>query len=432
MSEANQRLRAMATRYKPSVNIEQAPKLWLPLSFVVLGWFSLLVDGLLLLANRVPIAQQAWSLTEVVLLIHVFTLGFLTMTMMGLLYQWVPVVFDVTPTPPGWGLLQGLVYVASLLTFLDGWFRGDLGEVVTGGVGLATAIVLFTILVASRLALSSRRADTVTFGVYAALGGLNATWILGLILALGLSGIVTTNPTQWIPQHILTAAVAWVGTLVFSVQLKLGPMFTMASSDDQRGVPVPLILAWLGLLLWWFGPRGSLLPSILFGTAAVGAFWFLRLWQDRGKAPTPDRVLWTAQAGWLLWLAASMSIDWAPAVSGILFATGALVLILGYQSRILPFVIALVVARHLPGPPHKAFFLARALGSPWVPLSALLGSLLTGLSLSVGVASRQSQWVELAGIVLVLTVLFHVGLMLRQVMTGRRQGLNRLPVHSDY
>ncbi len=49
---------------------------------------------------------------------------------------------------------------------------------------------------------------------------------------------------------------------------------------------------------------------------------------------------------------------------------GMLTLLFRYQSRIFPFVAAVALARRLPGPTFKAFFMARAMDfqSSWVLL----------------------------------------------------------------
>jgi hypothetical protein len=430
MSEPDDRLLAMGARYKPTVNIGAAPPPGLPLPFVGLGWLFLLALAILLFTAPGPVAEGWWGLPEVVLAVHVFTLGFLSLTMMGLLYQWVPVVFDVAPVPLAWGFGQSAIYLMGLLVFLDGWATDSRRLVAAGGGGLAAAIVLFTALIGGRLGTSHRQPDWVTRGVTVALAGFNATWVLGLLMAFSFLGLPGIRPTHWLYDHILTASVAWVGTLVMSVQLKIGPMFAMARSENDREVALPFILVWAGLgLSWVLGPASRVhwLPDLLLAGAGASTLQLLRRWRRHSQAPTPDRVLWPAQMGWMLWTAAGLLLIWSPVLGFLSFAAGALTLVLGYQTRIVPFITALAVAHRLPGPPFKAFFLARALGSPWAPVSAAAGPVVLGCLLAVGILDRSPDWVAAGGLVLALTVVLHGGLILTQLAAGRRQGMSRPP-----
>jgi len=215
-------LAELARSYRPSVNVAQAPRLLGPIPFVVAGWVALVVAAIRVALLAPDLAFGAFRAPAVVLTVHVVTLGFLTLTMTGLLYQWVPVVFDVPPLPLGWMWLQGGLYAVGLSLFLAGWGVGVPDAVIGGAAGLATALALFVTLVANRVAASRRPRDAVHVGLILALTGITATWVLGFLLA------TESEPPWALGLHIVTAIGAWVATLVATVQLKLVPMFTMS------------------------------------------------------------------------------------------------------------------------------------------------------------------------------------------------------------
>lgn len=420
-----EQLRALAGAYRPSVNVAQAPHPLLVLPFLAAGWISLVVAGLLSVRFAPLLAQRSFAAFPVLGLVHLVTLGFLTTTILGTLHQWIPVVFDVQALDPKLASRQALIWGGGLLIFLLGWFVGDVGMVAAGGGIAALGLLLFTVLASERLAKSTRPRDTIFWTVSGALLALNLVWALGLGMALSWNGASIGLPQpEVLAVHLATALVVWMGLLMMGVELKLVPMFAMASLQNLRvgGPPTLAVAGYTAFLLspWWNAL--SALAAVFWLAAALWALgqvgWSLRY----GKAPRPkDRVFVPVVLAWLLWAAAA----WASLGSGwltvLLALGGAGLFILGYQSRILPFVIALYISRRLPGPAAKAFFLARSLHTGWGPPAVSLAWLLALAGFGLGIGQHQASYVAAAGALVVATMALHLLALAYGVGTGYRR-----------
>ncbi|MCY0884358.1 MAG: hypothetical protein OWV35_00565 [Firmicutes bacterium] len=423
MSDETRRLEEMARSYKPTINIARAPGPMAPAFFLALGWFFLAWAGVALLHQAPALAANNWAAPGVLGLVHLYTLGFLTMTMSGLLYQWIPVVFDRPPVEPVMAWSQGILYSIGVTLLVAGMRGAGAGWMAAGGTVTAAALVWLTWLDARRVLTSPRRPDALTALILAALAGLNLTWLWGLTMAFGFS-LGRPAPYYVLGLHISTALVAWVATLVMGVELKLVPMFTMARVEGQR-VAGPPVLAWAGLFLFWLAGE---VPALL--NAAAGLWMLAALWTGRqlwtigrsGRAPAFDRVLVGVIAGWVLWFLAALALPADPALAVELMFGGALLFILGYQSRILPFIAAVALARRMPGPPQKAFFIARQLGpAQGAVVSTILGTLLV-LALGWGVTAGSISAVRLAGALVLLLLAAHIGSLAGAAWAGYRGG----------
>ena len=395
-------LESLGRRYRPSVNIARAPAAGVPLPFMLAGWGFLIWAAWELAASRTLLVERAFGAPTVIAAVHGVTLGFLTMTMTGFLYQWIPVVFDVPALPRWFSWTEGAVYSLGLVVFLDGWLTGVLWRLAIGGILLSLALIAFAAGSALRVAQSRRPRDTVTAAVVLALCGLTATWVMGLIMATNLAA--GREASGWLALHIVIALAAWVATLVSGVQLKLVPMFSM-SRVEGRLTALPLVLLWLGVGAaaaghWFFVP-GMVTAAVLWLLAAALALVLVTRIRRQGKAPEPDSVFVTILSGWGLWVLAALLLLFSPPLAVIAALGGGIVMVLGYQARLAPFMVALSVARRMPGPPQKAFFMARAMNSQNGPRLIGLAMPLAVLFLLAAMVQHQAAEV-LAGTVLVM------------------------------
>jgi len=408
--------------YKPSVNIAQAPKTVGPMLFFVTGWVSLAWEAGLLAALRGDVARGAWGSPAVIGLVHGFTLGFLTMTMIGVLTQWVPVVFDVPPIPLSRIYWVWAVYTTGVILFVTGFLWPFPIALALGGILVATAITVMTVFVGGQLRRSKRPGDSMRGALAVSLASLNLAWILGLGMALAWVGWWPWP--HFLTWHLVTVLVGWVGLTLLAVQMKLVPMFAMGKMD--RVYPaVPVVLAVLGIGVgwtWpWTGTVGREWSAILWGasglTAVIQVLWVVRT----GKSPSRDPVFWGVFVGWLEWLLAAYWVTDHPVWSVFLMLWGAFTFIAAYQSRILPFIVALAIARKLPGPPAKAFFMAQSL-NPRRSLSILAGaSLLGALAILDGLRYHRAEGFFIAAGVLGMMLIAHIGQLALGIRRGRRE-----------
>lgn len=407
-----------APKYRPSVFIDRAPQLSMPLLFVVTGWLSALGLGVAVAHLAGLVAHDQWGAMPVLGMVHLATLGFLTMTMMGVLNQWIPVVFNV-PAERIWpAVLHYVLYTSSVATFVSGFFDRSPTMLGIGAGGVSLAIIWFSIRMVRAIAAAERVRDAVTYIIYAALSGLNIIWILGVVMVIGI--IHLRSNAFWIPLHISTALVGWIGLLVMAVQLKLVPMFSMGKTDQVR-LGLPAWLAGIGLLAYWTGAGISQvrwISSILWMSATIAAILQIRAILQTRRTQSVDVVLVIAYGAWILWFLAALCAFWDPAMSVILMFCGAFLFIFGYQARIFPFMIAVAVSRKLPGPVFKAFFMAQSLQAKRTPL-IVAGSTLAAFGLLLwGVTHQTVIFVFWAGVLWAAVVVFH----LTQLAWGIRRG----------
>lgn len=416
----NDTISAQAAHYKPTINIAQAPPLAGPALFLISAWISLVVAATRILTNPQQWQTSHLGSSPTLVTVHLVTLGFFTMTMLGTLYQWVPVVFDRPPVPLKMIVFHWFLYTTGLILFLLGFSLHQGMLLATGASLLAVSLIMFSLLIAKRLIQSSRKTDMLSFSLTVALAALNATWIFGLSMALGMAKI-TAYPNV-LSEHLNTAWAGWIVMLVLAVQIKLLPMFSMSRMDPLRpGLPVAL--AFSGLLVQY---AVSVLPGLevvavfFWAWASLSVLWQLhRLWHHR-QTPHRDGVFAGVVLGWLLWLGAVLSLLFQPELTVFLVGLGAMTFIFSYQSRIIPFLLALFVGRKLPGPVFKTFFMAQRFNSPVLPVITAIWSLVISVLWVIGIENQAPGVLAWAGALLLLWPVFHVLFMAKAVLSAAK------------
>lgn len=409
-----------ATGYKPSINIEQAPRVIVPLLFMGTAYGFAIIAMIMLMFEAKTLVKGAYGNFDVLVMVHCFTLGFLTMTAMGILNQWVPVVFDVPPLGVRHAMTIYAEYLLGVLVLVWGFAEQWRTVLAMGGGVLAIAILMWSRGLLRQLARSSKPRDVVYQGIRGAVIGLNLVWVLGLFMVLSFLG--------WWPVymvlrvHIATALVAWMGFLILTVQLKLNPMFSMSRAEGKTP-GLPLMLSAGGLGLTWLSMVSS---ALLFRIGAI--FWVVAVLASIsqsiyiiGHGKSKDRVFVGVASAWLLFLVSSILAIWLNPLAVMVAFWGMLILIFSYQSRIVPFVVAVAVAKRLPGPIFKAFFMAQAMHSRNQPIVVgMLG--LAGAALSIlGKTQKLPVYDEAAG----FAGLLLIGSQIRNLMTAMARGRNR-------
>ena len=162
--------------------------------------------------------------------------------------------------------------------------------------------------------------------------------------------------------------------------------------------------------------------AVLWTVAALVAAEQLARVVRQGKTEKFDRVFVGVGAAWLLLLAAAVEAVWLSPLAIFLGFWALLTLIFSYQARIVPFVVAVAVAKKLPGPVFKAFFMAQAMHSKNQPvIVGILG--ITGAVLSVAGRVEGTAGLEAAsGAVVLVMVTSQLANMGAAMARGRKQG----------
>lgn len=259
------------------LHLEQAPPLSVPTSFFLTAPVSAAAAGLLLTAAGPAAITSSW-LPVTLTLTHLGTLGFLTMVMMGALYQMTPVVAG----SPVRGVRAAHVVHAGFASGVAGLCWG-----MTAGkpsmVFVAIAVIFLSLLlflgpVGVALLRSPTRNETVV-GMTGALAGLFLAAVAGLWMAHGHSGMRFPGPRDlWIQVHLCIGLLGWVGALISAVSWQVLPMFYLAGPIDRRWQRATQALTALGVLvptvilgLDYAGQLAEVQPNFVKAAAALAA-----------------------------------------------------------------------------------------------------------------------------------------------------------------
>ncbi|MBW2235195.1 MAG: hypothetical protein JRG85_07295 [Deltaproteobacteria bacterium] len=417
------------------LRLQDAPPLAIPLSFFLTAPLAAMIAGAVLVASGAAAVTTTWAPVTLGLT-HLGTLGFLSMVMMGALYQMLAVVAG-SPVP--WQRLAHAVHAlfvtgAAALTW--GISQGVTQAVFVAIAALGLAFLLFVLPVATALLRAPTRDDTV-IGIGAALLCLLLTAAAGTWMAHGHGGMRFPGPRDlWIRVHLCVALLGWVGGLIIAVSWQVLPMFYLA-----REVPRPA-----KRIVQLLTTGGALLPVVVLGVDAFGlvddarrplvgaaavaavpavlSVWFLHpaasAWSLRGRRrKRSDASLWFWRTGLLmapLTGVAAVAAYLLPGERwGLLFGWLAIwgwagTIVHGMLTRIVPFLVWLhrfaPVVGEVPVPSVRALLpddRAR------VGLVLHAGSVLLGAG---GILSGSDLLVRAAGLALLATAGWLLGSLL--------------------
>ncbi len=294
-----------------------------------LAWFGAAMLFLLLsLATAMSgaVGPGDWSRGAGFAAVHLFTLGWLCLMVMGALVQFVPVLTAQPLARPRLALPALLLGAAGTLALAAGFLWLDGHEAMrpflrAAPVLLALSFGLTAAMIAPPLLARASRALSEVRMVLLALVALAALWISGTAMALQLGGVdrMPDILPEGLPLHVLIGIGGWLSLAAFGVSYKLFAMFLLA--PEQTG-PVRRAVfgaAWLALVAmlgagaallagypvgaWVFAALAVLLPIAAgFYLAEVARIWRLR------RRPKPEgNMLWSRAALMFLALASILA-----------------------------------------------------------------------------------------------------------------------------
>ncbi len=411
---------------------EKTASLTIPVMFLLTGQGGWLVSLVLLAVYPQDLILGQWAQPSLLASVHLFTLGFLTMTVMGILHQLVPVTLNAKPwSTPIVSIQYGLMATGTLL-FSIGFLSDQPLLLIPGALGVSLGILYFVGLILY----SVRHAQNHPFHslfIQSSLGYLAVTVILGFTLAwnyaydLGLS-------SSFLVAHIAVAAEGFAVFLLMGLSYKLSIMFFPSKGSPRHGIWIfyllhtAVILELLaGLTRWHLVTIGVILFAIVSGLYIwdMAYIWHMR------RNSYPDPVLFTIGLGTVsftaLWILLGL---WALFPSDSHLFSAAVFIgfegwfglsILGYSQKILPFVLWLHRYSHVHGQ-GKVPRLNEIFPEDWSwHIMVLAGS---GLILSTGGLILSEKALFLTGLLILL------GGVLRMHFASWRAILRR-PVHRE-
>ncbi len=278
-----------------------APPLHLPAEHfaAALGFLALGAMGLVWVAPE--LSAGAFVVPRVAGVVHLFTLGFITTSILGALYQFLPVAVGTPIRSRRVAHATFALLVAGLPTFVIG-LAGDVPPLVpVGACAVAVALALFAGNMIATLARATTRTLT-WWALVAASGFLVVTLAFGLALATNLTtGFLGVSRFAVLATHIHVAVAGWVVLVMVGVAHRLMPMFLVSHGATERPgwAAVGCLAGGCALLALPLG-SGGVVPGATLIAGGVVAFLVqaISFYRHRRK-PKLDPGLRLASAGLL-------------------------------------------------------------------------------------------------------------------------------------
>ena len=277
---------------------------WTPLFFVCAVVNFLLAQLVLLSGMAYP--QQSWFAPGTLVAVHLLTVGWLLLLVLGALLQFVPVITNQMLPHQSLGLVALICIQAGLIAMICGFIGVGLGTMLAHCLPVGGGLVIIGVLIAAGdIAVplfKSRPLPLPGRMVATAMLFLVLTVSLGLLLALALNlpwlaRWLSPLLAHGVGYHALAGLGGWFTLAAMGVSYKLFPMFMLAPEErgalgewvHYTGAAGFAIAVIAGLLRCWY-PLPVLRVLELLGYAVVGVAVVLylvdmaRIYRSRKRA----------------------------------------------------------------------------------------------------------------------------------------------------
>lgn len=378
----------------------EPPPLRLPGGHFATGVVFLVLGGVGLTLVAQELAAGAYLSPRVAGVTHLFTLGWITTSIFGALYQLLPVALGQPVRWQGLARLTFWLYVPGLAVFAGSLVALRPDVMVWGAAVFGTGVLLFCVNLAATLKRAAKR-DVTWWALTGACAYLFLTLVVGLALAANLRWpFMGTARLVALGTHLHVALVGWVLLVMVGVAHRLLPMFLLSHGATEKPGKwaVGLLAAGAGLLFalhhnpWPALARG--VPTALIA-AGLGAFLLqARAFYATSKRPELDPGMRLAASALVVLAAAGvMGVGLTGAGFGrprmatayvLLLVLGISLFVAAHYYKIVPFL----VWYHRFGPlagKQKVPRVSELYSARWATVA---GALLVGgvLALALGVA----------------------------------------------
>jgi hypothetical protein len=251
----------------------QTPPLALPGEHFTVALGFLMAGALALVAVAPELATGAFFVPRVVAAVHLFTLGWLVLSIFGALCQFLPVAIG---RPLRWTSLAHLTFalhVVGAAGFVVGLVEARPAVIIAGAATLSAAFTLFAVNLGATLA-SVRERSVTWWALAGATVFLVVTPLYGVLLQLGLIDGLGVHRFHVIAVHAHVAVVGVVLLVIVGVAHRLIPMFLLSHGADERPARVAVAALMIGAALLALPVGGLALDAVGGGFAAAGVVAF--------------------------------------------------------------------------------------------------------------------------------------------------------------
>lgn len=328
--------------------------LWLPLPFLLTGAVGAAAVGALL-PFIAPQALLAPGFPHVLALVHITTLGWLTMIIMGASLQLAPVILVSPLRAARFARAQYPLYLIGVVTLITGFWTAQTLALIAGGALVVAAIAHYATILSVTLARATTRPLSARY-LTASVTYLCIVASLGLTAALNFQfGFLGAGIDRLLLAHITLGVVGWLTCTLMGVSYTLVRMFALVHDHgDALGRRIFLLLngAIVGLAvsfaLGWFWLQ-AIASLSLVAAVWLFAYDYRRMLLARKRKPLDSTQRHGAVA--VGYLAVALPAGVALALIGgvrqptlVALALAALVgwlgqSMLGYLYKIVPFLV---------------------------------------------------------------------------------------------
>lgn len=235
------------------VSMQGTPSLRLPGQHFAAALLFLSVGSIGLVWIAPELAAGLYISPHVAGVTHCFTLGWLTMTIFGALYQLLPVALGVSIHSERLGHVSFWTFAPGVALFATGVAASSLAMRHAGIVLLTVGIVCLVTNVALSLSRAPVR-DVIWAAVAISLTFLTTTLVLGVALAHNLhTGFLGEWRVRVLATHLHVALIGWVLMMMVGISHRLLPMFLLAHGTDTRWTGRAITLLAAGVVVLAIG-----------------------------------------------------------------------------------------------------------------------------------------------------------------------------------
>jgi hypothetical protein len=277
------------------------PPIDLPFRFFISAPLFIIACAMLVLFSGETLWLSRWQ-PNMLALTHGFTLGFLTMVMMGALLQLLPVIGGIGIAKPRLiATASHTLYFVGVAALMLSFMLAKIWLTITAMVLLSLGLSIYIGAVAWVLIKKISQGDSI-IGFRLAIIAFVCLIVLGLLLLANRVGI--NLPFMLLDKHVtdihaLMGLVGWAGILIVAVSFQVLPMFHVAPNMPKwiKQYLAPTIFVLLVLFIF----SGKLvLPLIFISHAIFAGTLFYVIKQRKRKVPDTSIKYWQMAASSLI------------------------------------------------------------------------------------------------------------------------------------
>jgi hypothetical protein len=250
----------------------EPPPLSLPAEHLVAAGVCFAIGALVLVAIAPQLAAGLFFLPTVIAAVHLFTLGWIALSIFGALCQFLPVAIGRRLRWEPLAHVTFGLHVLGVATFVAGLTHGDHALTMVGAGALTCSFVLFAVNLGATLASAPDRSVT-WWALWIATVFLIVTPIYGTVLALDLhDGRLGAARFAVIATHAHIAIAGIVLPVIVGVAHRLIPMFVLSHGASELPARVSVALLFTGAALLAVPVAGLHAAAAALVAAGVVAF----------------------------------------------------------------------------------------------------------------------------------------------------------------